>query len=75
MEPVSSTSRRDARAAYHNEYPQDFSLRIAFTVSFRYQSATDPMPALCRQGGREMSAPKPYETNPLRQPSSVHVLY
>ena len=52
MEPVSSTSRRGARAAYHNEYPQDFGLRIAFTVSFRYQSATDPMPAP-DQAGRE----------------------
>ena len=33
MEPVSSTSRRAARAAYHDEYPRDFGPRIAYTVS------------------------------------------
>ena len=33
MEPVSSTSRRGARAAYHDEYPRDFGPRIAYTVS------------------------------------------
>ena len=32
-EPVSSTSRRGARAAYHDEYPRDFGPRIAYTVS------------------------------------------
>ena len=32
-EPVSSTSRRGARAAYHDEYPRDFGPRIACTVS------------------------------------------
>ena len=43
LEPVSSTSRRGARAAYRDEYPQDFGSRIAYTVScsFRYQSAPD----------------------------------
>ena len=43
LEPVSSTSRRGARAAYRDEYPQDFGSRIADTVSrsFRYQSAPD----------------------------------
>ena len=33
LEPVSSTSRRGARAAYHDEYPRDFGPRIAYTVS------------------------------------------
>ena len=33
LEPVSSTSRRGARAAYHDEYPRDFDPRIAYTVS------------------------------------------
>ena len=33
MEPVSSTSRRGARAAYRDEYPRDFGPRIAYTVS------------------------------------------
>ena len=32
-EPVSSTSRRGARAAYRDEYPRDFGPRIAYTVS------------------------------------------
>ena len=32
-EPVSSTSRRGARAAYHDEYLRDFGSRIANTVS------------------------------------------
>ena len=33
LEPVSSTSRRGARAAYRDEYPRDFGPRIAYTVS------------------------------------------
>ena len=33
LEPVSSTSRRGARATYHDEYPRDFGPRIAYTVS------------------------------------------
>ena len=33
LEPVSSTSRRGATAAYHDEYPRDFGPRIAYTLS------------------------------------------
>ena len=33
MEPVGSTSRRGARAAYHDEYPRDFGPQIADTES------------------------------------------
>ena len=33
LEPVSSTSRRGARAAYHDDHPRDFGPRIAYTVS------------------------------------------
>ena len=33
LEPVSITSRRGARAAYHDKYPRDFGPRIAYTVS------------------------------------------
>ena len=33
LEPVSSTSRRSARAAYHHGYPRDFGPRISYTVS------------------------------------------
>ena len=70
-EPVSSTSRRGARAAYHDEYPRDFGPRIAYTVSL--VSDTSRPPTLCRppiwQGGREMSAPRPYETYPFHPPA------
>ena len=46
LELVSSTSRRGARAAYHDEYPPDFGPRIAYTVSL----ASDPSrpSTLCR---------------------------
>ena len=71
LEPVSSTSRRGARATYHEEYPRDFGPRIAYTVSL--VSDTSRPPTLCRppirQGGREMSAPRPYETNPFHPPA------
>ena len=64
LEPVTSTSRRGARAAYHDECPRDFGPRIAYTVSL--VSDTSRPPTVCRppnrQGGREMSAPRPYET-------------
>ena len=63
LEPVSSTSRRGARAAYHDEYPQDFGPRIAYTVSLVSDTCRPPI----RQGGREMSAPRPYETDPFHQ--------
>ena len=70
-EPVSSTSRRGARAAYHDEYPRDFGPRIAYTVSL--VSDTSRSPTLCRppirQGGREMPAPRPYETYPFHPPA------
>ena len=71
LEPVSSTSRRGARAAYHDEHPRDFGPWIAYTVSL--VSDTSRPPTLCRppirQGGREMSAPRPYETSPFHQPA------
>ena len=71
LEPVSSTSRRVARAAYHDEYPRDFGPRIAYTVSL--VSDTSRPPTLCRppirQGGREMSAPRPYKTYPFHPPA------
>ena len=50
---------------------RDFGLRIAYTVSL--VSDTSRPPTLCRppiwQGGREISAPRPYETNPFHQPA------
>ena len=65
LEPVSSTCRRWARAAYHDEYPRDFGPRIAYTVSVVSDTCRPPI----RQGGREMSAPRPYETYPFHQPA------
>ena len=79
LEPVSSTSRRGARAAYHDEYPRDFGPRIAYTVS--KMSDTSRLPTLCRppirqagrQAGRErereMSAPRPSKTYPFHPPA------
>ena len=71
LEPVSSTSRRGARAAYNDEYPRDFGPRIAYTVSL--VSDTSRPPTLCRppirQGGRKMSALRPYETYPFHSPA------
>ena len=64
-EPVSSTSRRGAKAAYHDEYPRDFGPRIACTVSEVSDTSRPPI----RQGGREMSAPRPYETYPFHPPA------
>ena len=61
LEPVSSTPRRGARGAYHDEYPQDFGPRIAYIVSKVSDTSQSPI----RQGGREMS---------LSFTSSVHIL-
>ena len=59
QEPVSSTSRRGARAAYHDEYLRDLGPRITYTVS--YVSDTRRPPTLCRspirQGGGEKCRP------------------
>ena len=62
--PVSSTSRRGARAAYHHLYPRDFGSGIAFSVTL--VSATSRHPT--RKGGIEISAPRPYETYPFHPP-------
>ena len=71
LEPVSSSSRRGARAAYLDGYPRDIGPRIAYTVSL--VSDTSRPPTLCRpsirQGGRAMSAPRPYETDPFHPPA------
>ena len=65
LEPVSSTSRRGARAAYYDEYPRDFGPQIAYTVSLVSDNSLPPT----RQGGREMSAPRPFKTNPFHPPA------
>ena len=60
-----STSRRGARVAYHDEYPRDFDPQIAYTVSLVSDTSRPPI----RQGGRETAAPRPCETNPFRPPA------
>ena len=62
-----SNSRRGTRAAYHNDCPRDFGPWIAYTVSLVSDTSRPPI----RQGGREMSAARPYETS-LSSTSSVH---
>ena len=52
------TSRRGARALYHDDDPRDFGPKVA------YEELTFRIP-VGRQGGREMSARGPYETNPF----------
>ena len=71
IEPVSSSSRRGARAAYRDEYPRDFGPWITYTVS----SVSDTCQPLIRQGEREISAPRPYETYPFHPQSSALKLY
>ena len=70
LEPVSSTFRRGARAAYHDEYPRDFGPRIAYTVSLVSDTSRPPI----RQRGRDMSAPRPYEPYPFH-PSALFTPY
>ena len=65
-QPVSSTYRRGARA-YHAEYPRDFGPRIAYTYTVNLVSDTNRPPI--RQGGREISTPRPYETYPFHPPA------
>ena len=68
----SGTSGLCAWALYHDDEAQDFAPRIAYTNSaswsfaaFRYLQPT------AGSEGREMSAPRPYVTDPFRTYSSV----
>ena len=47
-----------------NDAPRDFGPEVAFGAKFQ-------MP-VARQGGREMSAPRPYVTDPFRPLSSIN---
>ena len=47
-----------------NDGPQDFGPGVAFGDKFQIPVA--------RQGGREMSAPRPYETDPFHSLSSIY---
>ena len=70
LEPVSSTSRREARVAYRDEYPRDFGSRIAYILSQVSDTCRPPI----RQRVKDMSAPRPYETYPFHPLSSVLVV-
>ena len=62
-----STSGRGARALYLDDAPRDFGPKVALHASFQIpvQNQSD------RQGGREMSAPRPYVTDPFLTTSYV----
>ena len=47
-----------------NDGPRDFGPEVAFGAKLQIPVA--------RQGGREMSAPRPYETDPFHSLSSIH---
>ena len=59
-----STSGRGARASYQTMLPEIFARRSLLEPSFRYLSPG-------REGGREMSAPRPYVTEPFPPLSSI----
>ena len=70
----SSTSRHGASTVYH-----DGKCCPVDRLYCEIVSDTSQCPTLCqspsRQGGREMSAPRPYETDPLHPHSSIHILF
>ena len=51
------------RSVVPNDAPRDFDPEVAFGAKFQIPVA--------RQGGREMSAPRPYVTEPFRPLSSI----
>ena len=51
------------QSAVPNDAPRDFASEVAFGAKFQIPVA--------RQGGREMSAPRPYATDPFRPISST----
>ena len=57
-----STSGR-GQSVVPNDAPRDFGPEVAFGAKFQIPVA--------RQGGREMSAPRPYVTEPFRPLSSI----
>ena len=62
-----STSGRGARALYLDDAPRDFGPKVALHASFQIPVQDQSI----RQGGREMSAPKPYVTDPFLTTSYV----
>ena len=67
----SGTSGLCAWALYHDDKARDFDSRIAYTNSASWFFAAFRYLSHNRQWGREMSAPRPYGTNPFRTYSSV----
>ena len=59
----SGTSGRVAWASYHDDDPRDFGPGVAYTSRDSWPLAIIWIPW---QWGRELSAPKPYETIPLQ---------
>ena len=62
-----STSGRGARALYLDDAPRDFGPKVALHASFQIPVQDQSI----RQGGREMSAPRPYVTDPFLTTSYV----
>ena len=62
-ELVFSTSRRDARSAYHDKYPRDFGPQIAYTESLALDTSC---PRSCREGENCRSL------GPMRQIPFIH---
>ena len=58
-----STSGHGARASKPNDATRDFGPEVAFGTKF-------PIP-VARQWGREMSAPRPFETDPFHPLGSI----
>ena len=66
--PGDGTSGRLARALYLDDAPRDFGPEVAFSLS----KLSFQIPGLLdRQGGREMSAPRPYVTDPFPSASQL----
>ena len=71
LEPVSSTSRRGARATYHDKNPRDFGPRIAYTVSL-VSDTSRPRPCVGPRSGREGEKCRPLDH--MRQIPFIHQL-
>ena len=67
----SGTSGRVAWASYHDDDPRDFGPGVAYTSRDSWPLAIIWMPL---QWGRELSAPKPYQTVPLQISQQVTCL-
>ena len=67
---ICSTSRRGAGASYQTSHPGISARAIAFGRSWPFAAFCYRPRLPVRHWGRDMSAPKPYETNPTPTHSS-----